>query len=187
MTEIARELMIDRAAAARRRIQEQIAEQVRELGVDGTPLEHVAGLSGHEFLRRWMQPEIPPPPAIAVLFGMEWLEVSEGRVVLALDPAQWMFNPLGMIHGGVAATLLDTALGSAVHTTLPPATGYATTDLHIRYLRAMNVETGRVVATATAVHSGRRNATAEGRIEAEATGKVIATGTAGCTILRASE
>jgi uncharacterized protein (TIGR00369 family) len=95
-----------------------------------------------------------------------------------------MFNPLGLIHGGIAATLLDTALGSAVHTTLPPATGYATTDLHIRYMRPMNPETGRVVATATVVNAGKRQVTAEGRIEVESTGKLVATGDAGCTIIR---
>ena len=186
MTQTARSEMIDRAATAKRRIQDCIAQEVGELGTEGMPsLEEVAGMSGLEFHERWMQPEIPPPPAIAVLFGMEWLAIEHGRVVLAREPADWMFNPIGLIHGGVAATLLDTALGSAIHTTLPAATGYATTDLQIRYLRGMKIGGGRVVATGTAVHTGRRTATAEGRIEAEETGKVIATGSAGCTILRA--
>lgn len=185
MTDTARAPMIDRAAEARRTIQECMAREVRALGADPMPAEQVAGLSGLELLRRWMRLEMPPPPPIALLFGMEWVEIEESRVVLALEPAEWMFNVIGMVHGGVAATLLDTVLGSAVHTTLPPATGYATTDLQVRFVRGLKADSGRVIATGTVVHSGRRQATAEGRVEVESTGKLIATGTAGCAILRA--
>ena len=94
-----------------------------------------------------------------------------------------MFNPIGSIHGGVAATLLDSAMGCAVHTTLPAGTGYTTADLHVRYLRAMTAQTGRVLSIGTVVQSGRRQATAEGRIEVQATGKVIATATTGCIVM----
>ena len=76
--------------------------------------------------------------------------------------------------------------GAAVHTTLPAGTGYATSDLHTRYIRAMNAGTGRVIVTGAVVHAGRRQATAEGRVEAEATAKLIATGTASFAILRPS-
>jgi uncharacterized protein (TIGR00369 family) len=186
MTETSRALMIDRAESARRRIQECLAEEMRELGADPMPIEQAITMSGLEFFERWMQPEIPPPPPIAVLLGMEWIEIEESRVVLALEPADWMFNPIGLIHGGIAATLLDTVLGSAVHTMLPAATGYATTDLHVRYIRPLKADTGRVIATGTVIHAGRSQSTAEGRIEVEETGKLIATGTAGCTILRPS-
>ncbi|HET9102355.1 MAG TPA: PaaI family thioesterase [Solirubrobacteraceae bacterium] len=141
-----------------------------------------AAVPGLEFLRRVVAGELPPPP-IASLLGMEIVEVAPSRVVFALEPADWMFNPIGSVHGGVAATLLDSAMGCAVHTTLPAGTAYTTSDLHVRYLRAMTVQTGRVRATGTVVQSGRRQATAEGRIEAEATGKIIATATTGCIVM----
>src|SRR5207244_1864401 len=141
--------------------------------------EQALDLSGVEYLQRWVpSPDVAPPPPIALLFCMEWVELEPSRAVVSLEPAEWMFNALGVIHGGVAATLLDTVLGAAVHSTLPAGTGFATTDLHTRYIRAMTAVTGRVIATGAAVHSGRRQATAEGRIEAEATGKLIATATA---------
>jgi uncharacterized protein (TIGR00369 family) len=184
VTDTTHPLMTDRAQGARRRIHAYLAQQMRELGADPMMLaQEASNLSGLEFLERWLRPEMPPPPPIAVLFGMEWVEIEPSRVALALEPEEWMFNPIGAVHGGIAATLLDTVLGCAVHTTLPAGTGYATTDLHIRYLRAMTADTGRVVATGTVVHAGGRYATAEGRVEVEATGKLIATGTAGCTIL----
>jgi uncharacterized protein (TIGR00369 family) len=187
MTDTPSSLTFEHVRSVRRRIQAYIAEEMRELGADPTMLaQEAVNMSGLEFFARWFRPEIPPPPAIVVLLGMEWIELGPSRAVLALEPAEWMFNPLGSIHGGIAATLLDTAMSCAVHTTLPAGTGYATTDLHIRYIRAMNVDTGRVIATGTVAHAGRRHATAEGRIEVEATGKLIATGTAGCTILRPS-
>ena len=155
------------------------------MGADPAKLvQQAAEMSGLEFMQRWLMPEeMPPPPPIGVLFSMEWIEIEPSRAVLALEPAEWMFNGLGAIHGGITATLLDTVFGAAVHTTLPAGTGYATTDLHVRYVRAMTADTGRVIATGTVVKGGRRQATAEGRVEVEATGKLIATGTAGCTIL----
>jgi uncharacterized protein (TIGR00369 family) len=185
MTGNARSLTPAAAQGIRRRIHANLAQEMGALGADPATLAQQAGnMSGLEFLERWLRPETPPPPLIALLFGMEWVEIEPSRVALALEPAEWMFNPVGAIHGGIAATLLDTVLGSAVHTTLPAGTSYATTDLHIRYLRAMNTATGRVIATGTVAHAGRRQATAEGRVEVEATGKLIATGTAGCAILR---
>ena len=187
MTKATQAAMIDRVRSARRRIDAYLAEEMTELGADATTLAQQAGkMSGLEFFGQWFRPEMPPPPPIVVLFGMEWVELEPSRVAISLEPAEWMFNPIGSIHGGIAATLLDTVLSSAIHTTLPAGTGYATSDLHTRFIRAMNAGTGRVIATGTVVHAGRRQATAEGRVEVEATGKLIATGTAGCTILRPS-
>jgi uncharacterized protein (TIGR00369 family) len=187
MTDTTHSVTLDRARSVRRRIQAYIAEEMRELGADPMMLaQQAANMSGLEFLQRWLRPEAPPPPPIAVLLGMEWVEIEPSRVVGALEPADWMFNPIGSIHGGIAATMLDTVLGCAVQTTLPAGSGYATTDLHVRYIRPMDTGTGRVIATGTVVHAGRRHATAEGRVEVEATGKLIATGTAGCAILSAA-
>jgi uncharacterized protein (TIGR00369 family) len=107
-------------------------------------------------------------------------------VALAVEPAEWMFSPLGTVWGGLVATVLDTVLAAAIHTTLPAGTGYATSDLQVRYLRPLTADSGRAIATATVVHAGRRHATAEGRVEGEENGGLIATGTTGCTILRPS-
>jgi len=172
----------ERALSVRRRLQERIAAEIRELGVD--PTAHlIADMSGIEYYQRWLGPdEVTPPPPIALVFPIDWIEVEAGKAVASLEPAEWMFNQIGAVHGGVTATLLDTALGAAVHSTLPGRTGFATTDLHTRYVRPLMAHTGRVIATGFAVHKGRRQATAEGRIVAEETGKLIATATAAYTI-----
>jgi uncharacterized protein (TIGR00369 family) len=138
--------------------------------------------SGLEFIRSMVAGEIPPPP-IAQLIGTTITEVEHGRAVFEFSPAEWMYNPIGSVHGGIAATLLDSAMGCAVHTTLEAGVGYTTTDLQVRYLRAMGSETGLVRAEGTVIQTGRRLATAEGRIVAVESGKLIATGTTGCIIL----
>ena len=172
---------------AGQRVHERLSEEMDKLGADPTVIAEQAGtMSGLEWLGQWVQPEIPPPPPLAVLFGVEWVEIEPSHTSAALEPPDWMFSPLGTVWGGITATLLDTVLAGAIHTSLPAGTGYATSDLEIRYIRAMTRDTGRVIVTGTVVHSGRRHATAEGRVEAEATGKLIATGTTGCTILRPS-
>jgi len=124
------------------------------------------------------------PPPIARLLGMEIVEAEHGRAVFALEPQEWMYNPLGMVHGGVAATLLDSCMGCAVHTTLEAGVGYTTTDLQVRYTRAMGVASGRVLAEGWTVHLGRRTATTEGRLLAASDGKLLAHGSSGCVILR---
>jgi uncharacterized protein (TIGR00369 family) len=187
MTDTTHSLTLECVQSVRRRIYANLAEEMRELGADPTTFaQQAVEMSGLEWLERWLGPEIPPPPPIAVLFGMEWIEIEPSRAVLALEPAEWMFNPFGAVYGGIVATLLDTVFGAAVHTTLPAGIGYATTDLHTRYIRPMNAGTSRVIASAVVTHAGRRHATAEGRVEAEATGKLMATGTTACTILRPS-
>jgi uncharacterized protein (TIGR00369 family) len=139
------------------------------------------GLGGLDYMRAIVAGTVPPPP-IASLLGLELVEVADGRAVFALEPQEWLYNPIGSVHGGVAATLLDSCMGCAVHTTLPPGAGYTTGDLHVRYNRAMTLETGRVLAEGTVVHRGRRTATAEGRLFAEGDGTLIAHATTGCMI-----
>ena len=141
-----------------------------------------AALPGIDAIRKIASGELPPPP-IAELLGFEITLVEPGRVIFAIEPAEWMYNPIGSVHGGVAATLLDSSLGCAIHTTLAAGQAYTTTDLHIRYLRAMSAETGRVLADSRVVHAGRKLATADGRLYAEDGGKLFATGTTSCIIL----
>ncbi len=143
-----------------------------------------AGLPGLEMMRRLALGEVPPPP-VAKLLDMELVEAGPGRALFALEPAEWMYNPIGSVHGGVAATVLDSCMGCAVHTTLEAGAGYTTTDLQVRYLRAMRAGGGRVLAEGTVVHSGRRTATAEGRLFLEDDETVLfAHASTGCVILR---
>jgi uncharacterized protein (TIGR00369 family) len=139
-------------------------------------------LAGLDYIRAIADGSLPPPP-IAELFGFQIAEAEHGRAVFALEPAEWMYNPIGMVHGGVAATLLDSCMGCAVHTTLAAGVGYTTTDVQVRYIRAMSSTSGRVLAEGRVVHAGRRTATAEGRLYVESDGKLIAHGSTGCTIL----
>ena len=142
-----------------------------------------AGLSGLDVMQAIIDGRLPEPPLASAL-GLELLEVEPGRALFAIEPAEWMYNPLGSVHGGIAATLLDTCMGCAVHTTLPASSGYTTTDLQVRYLRALRVSDGRVFAEGRVVHTGRRTATAEGRLFLAADETALfAHGSTGCLIL----
>lgn len=139
-------------------------------------------MSGLDFLRAVQVGELPPPP-IAILMGMSIAEVEEGRVVFTALPAEYHYNPIGVVHGGLAATLLDSALGCAVHSTLPAGTGYTTLEIKVNYVRALTSETGEVRSEAKVIYQGGRIATAEGRIT-DAAGKLYAHGTTTCIIFR---
>ncbi|MGN6474125.1 MAG: PaaI family thioesterase [Mycobacteriales bacterium] len=141
------------------------------------------GYDGLEFLHEIADGELPPPP-IADLIGFGIRHIEHGRVTFAMQPRLEHYNPIGMVHGGVAATLLDTVLGCAVHTKLPAGTGYTTLDLQVRYLRPVTVRTGTVLATGTVVHLGRRTATAQAELVAEDTGSLLATATSSLLVLQ---
>ena len=113
--------------------------------------------------------------------GFELTEVEEGRVVFAATPTETSYNPLGSVHGGYIATLLDSALGCAVHTTLKPRLGYTTLELKINYLRPLTAATGRIEAEGRVVQTGRRAAFAEGKVT-DARGRVYATATTTCLV-----
>jgi len=141
-------------------------------------------LSGLEFLQKIASGELAPPPVGIVLnFALE--EVSEGRVVFTFEPAEYHYNPIGVVHGGVTATLLDSALGSAVHSTLPTGTSYTTLEIKVNYVRAITIETGKVRCEGKVIHLGGRTATAEGRI-VDHEGKLYAHATTTCLIFRGS-
>ncbi len=138
---------------------------------------------GIEYLREVAAGTLPPPP-VAELLGLSIVEVATGRAVFAVDPQEWMDNPIGSVHGGIAATVLDSCMGCAIHTTLEAGVAYTTTDLHVRYIRAMTNTTGRVLAEGRVIHAGRRTATADARLFVESDGGLIAHATTGCAILR---
>ncbi|CDR16398.1 PaaI family thioesterase [Streptomyces iranensis] len=146
-----------------------------------TDLTTLSGLD----LMRWVQSERPTDvPTIGRLLGMRFDEVDPGRVVVSLDTRPDFANPLGTVHGGIAATLLDSAMGCAVHTTLPAGVGYTTLELKVNYIRAARTDGQTLSAEGTVLHAGRRTATAEGRVLDEQ-GKLIAHATTTCMILRA--
>jgi uncharacterized protein (TIGR00369 family) len=138
-------------------------------------------VTGLEFLRAIGAGELPAAP-IAELLGFEPVEVEEGRVVFAAVPEERHYNPIGTVHGGLAATLLDSAMGCAVHSTLPAGVGYTTLELKVNFVRPITTETGRILCEGTVVHRGGRVSTAEGRVFAEVDGALLAHGTTTCLI-----
>jgi uncharacterized protein (TIGR00369 family) len=122
-------------------------------------------------------------PPFALLMGISMVEIEEGQVVFAVEPAEYHYNPIGVVHGGLAATLLDSAMGCAVQSLLPAGTGYTTLEMKVNLVRALTVETGEVRAEAKVIHMGGRIATAEGKV-ADRSGKLYAHATTTCIILR---
>jgi uncharacterized protein (TIGR00369 family) len=139
-------------------------------------------VNGLELLHAIAAGDAPGAP-IAELLGFEPIEAEEGRVVFAAVPGPQHYNPMGAVHGGLAATLLDSAMACAVHSTLPEGQAYTTLELKVNFTRPITSETGRIVCEGTVVHRGGRVATADGRVVAERTGKLLAHGTTTCLIL----
>ena len=123
-----------------------------------------------------------PPVAVADLLGMHPAELGVGHAVFVCDAKPSFANPMGTVHGGIAATLLDSALGCAVQTTVDDGVGYTTISLEVKYLRPIRLDAGELRAEATVVHAGRRQATAEARLT-DRDGRVLATATTTCLIL----
>ena len=140
-------------------------------------------LSGLEYMRQLMTGE-REPSGMARLMNMRLVEVEEGRAVFAVEPDERHYNGLGIAHGGLAATLLDSALGCAINTVMPAGRVFTTLEMKINYVRPMRRETGEVRCEARVLHAGGRVATAEGRI-VDAEGKLYAHGTATCMLFRA--
>ena len=139
-------------------------------------------MSGLDYLRAIETGEIPPPP-IAQLLGFSLQRVDSGQAVFELEPAEYHYNPIGMVHGGVASTVLDSAMGCAVHSTLPAGTGYSTVELKVNFIRPLSTETGTLHCEASVIHTGGRIATAEGKL-VDKDGKLYAHGTTTCIIFR---
>jgi uncharacterized protein (TIGR00369 family) len=137
-------------------------------------------MAGAAFLRAIAERQLPPPP-IASLMGFEVVEVGEGRVVFAVEPQEFHYNPIGTVHGGLAATLLDSAMGCAVHSLLPEGRAYTTLEIKINYIRGLKHDTGRVQAIGKVIHLGGKTATAEGSLVDRA-GKLYAHGTTTCLL-----
>jgi len=144
-----------------------------------------SGLSGLELLQKVVAGELPRPP-IADLMNFDLVEVSDGFAVFTVEPAEYHYNPIGVVHGGLAATLLDSAMGCAVHTTLPRGVVYTTLEVKVNFVRALTMQTGLVRCEAKVIHTGARTATAEARL-IDTSGKLYAHGTTTCLVIREAQ
>lgn len=149
---------------------------------DPNPTTQAAwSLTGLELLQALAAGELPPPPIMSTL-GFEGLDVGAGWARFWFTPGEHHYNPMGSVHGGVSATVLDTALACAVQSTLGAGVGLATTDLHVSYLKALTVDTGRVQCEGRVIKVGRRMASAEGQIT-DRNGRIYAHATASIILL----
>ena len=141
------------------------------------------GLSGLEYFRRMIAGDFPPPPMLALL-GITLLEADEGRVVFTGTVEERHYNGMGVAHGGYAATLLDSSLGCAINTMMPPGRRFTTLELKVNLTRPLTHAAGQLFCEAKVVHLGGRTATSEGRI-VDRHGKLYAHGTTTCIIVEA--
>jgi uncharacterized protein (TIGR00369 family) len=139
-------------------------------------------LSGYERLVAMQHGELAPPPA-ATLLGMVLDEVEPGRTVFSMLADELYENPMGTMHGGIVATLVDTAMGCALSSQLSADAGFTTLELKTNFVRAITPATGRIYAEGTVVHAGGRVATTEARVH-DANGALYAHATSTCLILR---
>ncbi len=137
-------------------------------------------MSGIDYLRAILAGEIPGAP-IASHINMDFVSVDPGVVVMGATPDESHYNPIGTVHGGFFATLLDSVCGCAVQTTLPAGTAYTSLDLNVSFLRAISTETGRVVATGRVTKPGSKAAFVEADIK-DAGGRLLATATSTCLV-----
>lgn len=133
----------------------------------------LAELTGLEFVRGLADGTYPAPP-IAKLMGFELAEVEPGHVVFECEAGEQHYNPIGTVHGGLACTLLDSALGCAVQTTLQQGQGYTSIDISVSYLRPILADSGRLRCEGTVTKPGSRVAFAEGRL-VDGRGRLVAT------------
>lgn len=149
---------------------------------DPIPVLDVARtMSGLAYLEG-MRDGVYPPPPIAQLLGMAIESVAKGQVVFTIEPHESHYNPLGVVHGGVACTVLDTVLGCAVHTTLEQGWFYTSIDLSVSYLRPFTLTTGPLRVTGRVLKPGRRVAFAEA-VAVDAEGREIATATSSLLVM----
>ena len=147
-------------------------------------LADAAGVSGLDAMQKIMSGELPPPP-IANTLDFRLAEVESGRVVFECEPAEFHYNPIGVVHAGLAMTLLDSAMGCAFVSTIEAGVAWTTLELKANFTHALTIDTGTVRCTGTVVHPGRTVATTEARIE-DARSRLCAHGTSTILVLGGS-
>ena len=141
----------------------------------------MSGRSGLELMQLMVSGEIPPPP-IAQTLDFRLVEAERGHAVFECEPAEFHYNPIGIVHAGLAMTLMDSAMGLAFVTTLDEPVGWTTLEVKSNFTRALTVETGVIRCTGSIIHPGRRVATTEAKIE-DAQGRLCAHGTSTILVL----
>jgi uncharacterized protein (TIGR00369 family) len=140
----------------------------------------VGRTSGLEFLRAIADKQLPPAPIGGLMeFGVD--TVSEGEVTFTCVPDESVYNPIGLVHGGLVSTLLDSVTACAVHSTLAAGQGYTSLDLSVSYLRPVTADSGTLTARGWVTRRGRRASFAQGEVTT-ADGKVVATATSTCLV-----
>ena len=144
--------------------------------------QKLLSMSGLEGLR-YMMAGNHPPPSIATTLGFTLAEVDDGRALFVGEPSDRVLNPLGIVHGGWALTLIDSCTGCAAHTTLPAGIGYTTVETKVNFVRAITPASGQVRAEGVVVARGRTIITAEGKLT-DSRGRLLAHGTSTLIVLR---
>jgi uncharacterized protein (TIGR00369 family) len=144
------------------------------------PPAALKGMSGLDFLAAIVDGRLPAPPITDTL-GFSLSEVAPGFALFTMTPAFRHYNPIGVVHGGVAATLLDSCMSCAVQTNFKAGTGYTTLEIKVNFVRAITDKTGPIRAEGRSLYVGRRSATAEGRI-LDANGTLLAHATTTCLV-----
>ncbi len=155
--------------------------ETRRYGV--VPTDVLLSHSGLDFLQGVIDGRLPAPP-MAETLGFQLVAVEKGRAIFEGIPQPRHYNPIGVVHGGFAMTLLDSALGCSVHTTLDKGDAYTTLEIKVNMVRPLTKDTGLVRAEGRILHRGRTLATAEGEIK-DASGKLYAHATTTCMIFPA--
>jgi uncharacterized protein (TIGR00369 family) len=140
------------------------------IGVKAAPT-----MTGLEYLEAMIAGELPPPP-IGKLMGMNLVSAAAGTATFTCTPDESHYNPIGIVHGGLVCTLLDSAAGCAVQSTLPAGIGYTSIEIKVSYLRPLHRDSGELTCVGTLVKPGRRVAFADAQVT-DAAGRVIATAT----------
>ena len=143
--------------------------------------DRMVGHSGLEVMQLMAAGELPPPP-IAQTLGFRLVEATRGHAVFECEPAEYHYNPIGIVHAGLAMTLMDSAMGLAFVTTLDEPVGWTTLDVNANFTRALTIDTGLIRCTGSIIHPGRRVATTEARIE-DSQGRLCAHGTSTILVL----
>lgn len=144
--------------------------------------EPMRKLSGLEFMRAFLAGDLPAPPFMELL-GVRIVSVEPGSVTFEFEPAEYMYSPLGNVHGGIVTVLLDTAMGCSFHTTLPAGVGYTTLELKVNFPRSVTAKAGTLRAQGRVVHSGSRVAILDARLT-DLHQKLYATASSTVLILR---
>lgn len=132
-------------------------------------------MSGLDYFRAMMAGDLPPSP-IAATMQFTMTEAEHGRVVFTCTPDESVYNPIGVVHGGLVCTLLDSAAGCALHTTLPQGKGYTSVEIKVSYLKAVRADSGPLTVTGTVLKAGSRVGFTEASV-VDGSGTLVATAT----------